>query len=112
MSKTDTELVYNFMLKHFKGVNLDDVPFDITVLPQADAVIKHLAQHQAVELPILPKAVLKAIQKRLMDYITAQTLAELAPDYTPLEIPEDLSEQERLEFILSELIPSQPLLPI
>lgn len=38
------DLVFDYYNDHFFGVNLDDVQLDLSLIPQADAALKSIAQ--------------------------------------------------------------------
>lgn len=106
----DVKLVFDFMMRLFKDVNLEDESFDIKLLPKADAIIKHMANHQSEPLPDVSRPVLKAIHKRLEDYVTAHVIHQTQPDYIPVPDPFWMSDEEMLRTVLTDFVTNQPLL--
>lgn len=105
----DLDLVYDYYNDHFFGVNLDDIQLDLSLIPQADAALKSIAQDVYAPWPQLPKPVLKVIQRRFFNYLWG--LRQETPDIK-LSLPGQsiASDADILAFVIGEKMLQESLL--
>lgn len=105
----DLDLVYDYYNDHFRDINLDDVQLDLSLIPQADAALKSIAQDVYAPWPKLSKPVLKVIKRRFFNYLW--DLEQEAPD-TELFFPgrNTASDADILAFVVGEKMLQKNLL--
>ncbi|PKL48680.1 MAG: hypothetical protein CVV42_08540 [Candidatus Riflebacteria bacterium HGW-Riflebacteria-2] len=105
----DLDLVYDYYNDHFRDINLDDVQLDLSLIPQADAALKSIAQDVYAPWPKLSKPVLKVAQRRFFNYLWG--LRQETPDIE-LSLPgqNTASDAEILAFVVGEKMLQESLL--